>query len=173
MLFIAGIKHSGKTTFAKLLAEKYNLPHIDNDQLILEFLKIDNIRQFYKAEGKAMFMQAEALALASFLDRREDAVISLGGGAADNEQLITLLKITAPIIYLYRKEEDLLECILKDGIPPFLDKEDVENSFHRLFEQRDKRYREISDLTINLGPYADIDTTFKLILSQIGSFYAR
>ena len=112
MLFIAGIKHSGKTTFAKLLAEKYNLPHIDNDQLILEFLKIDNIRQFYKAEGKAMFMQAEALALASFLDRREDAVISLGGGAADNEQLITLLN-TAQLFTLPKRTT----TELKDGIP--------------------------------------------------------
>lgn len=173
MLFITGIKHSGKTTFASLLAKYYHVPHIDSDVLVKEYLSIDDIRNYYIKNGKGAFMKAESASLSEYLDKNISSVISLGGGACDNDDLIDIIKEKGRIVYLYRKEKDLLSCILKDGIPPFLDKNNINDSFHDLFDKRDEKYRKIADLVIDLGPYSEIDSTFDLILENIRSLYVR
>lgn len=173
MLFILGIKHSGKTTFASMFAKYYHIPHIDNDNLIKEYLSIDNIRDYYTKKGKEAFMEAEAASMSEYLEKNISSVISLGGGACDNDNLIDIIKDKGSIVYLYREEKDLLSCILKDGIPPFLDRNNIDASFHDLFVKRDKKYRNIADLVINLGPYSEIDSTFDLILKNMRSLYVR
>ncbi len=165
MLFISGIKHSGKTTAAKLISAKLNYPHVDNDTLILEELQIDNIRAFFKAEGKARFMEVEHQALKNYLDKGIDSVISLGGGACDNLPLLTLCKERGKLLYISRPESVLLPCILKHGVPPFLDPQDIESSFHKIYTERDRRYREAADYIIELGEFKAKEETAKEILT--------
>ncbi len=165
MLFISGIKHAGKTTAAKHIAKHYNLPHLDTDDLILSYLNIDNVRQFYISEGKERFMEVEKEALKSYLDKNIDSVISLGGGACDNDELISLCKENGVLIYISRPEKVLLQCILKHGVPPFLDENDVEGSFHSLFIKRDSKYRTVADYIIELGQFKSKEETASEIIS--------
>jgi Shikimate kinase len=173
MLFFAGIKHSGKTTFARMTAAHYGLPHIDNDDLILSLIEEESVREFYKKHGKEAFMETEVKALSDYLDKHIDSVISLGGGASDNQALLSLVKAHGPLIYLRRAEKDMLPVILRDGIPAFLDKDDPEGSFHELYERRDRIYRENAALTVELGPYGDKGEVLARILDAIRSYYGR
>ena len=56
-LFFVGIKHSGKTTFAKRISSRLSLPSFDTDDLILLSLNGESVRDFYKREGKEAFMK--------------------------------------------------------------------------------------------------------------------
>ena len=166
-LFFTGIKHSGKTTFASRTAAYFGLPFKDADDLVKECCRIVNIREYYKTYGKAEFMRIEYRAVSSYIESSEDFVLSLGGGASDNEKLLSLIKENGSIVYLRREEKDMLPIILKHGVPAFLDSTDISGSFHRIYEKRDSIYNSVSDLTINLGPYKDKDETEKYIISKL------
>lgn len=167
-LYFVGIKHSGKTTFARRVADRLTLAFSDADDLILSSISPLSVREYYRDKGKQEFMKAEYEAVSAFIDHtKERVVLSLGGGASDNLPLMEKLKESGEIIYLKRKEEDILPVILRNGIPPFLDKDDVEGSFHALYERRSAIYESYSSLSIDLGEYGDKDKTEEMILSTL------
>lgn len=167
-LFFVGIKHSGKTTFARRLGEKLSVLFKDSDDLILSSLNGESIRNYYKKEGKESFMEKEYEGVRTFITTTPSPfILSLGGGASDNLHLMNLLKNSGKVIYLSRDEDDMLPVILKDGIPPFLDSNNPVSSFHQLYTRRHKIYKEFSDLQINLGPYGDKDKTLALIYNTL------
>ena len=143
-LFFTGIKHSGKTTFAKMISRKWNWSFFDSDDLIEENLKGQTIRDFYKENGKEAFMSLEAENVKKLLlTPPESFILSFGGGASDNTLLMNIM----------------LSVILQHGVPPFLDEKNIEQSFHEIYTKRDEIYRRYADLTINLGPYRDKNST--------------
>ena len=108
-LFILGIKHSGKTTFARLLAEKLNLPFVDSDDLILKSIAPVSVREFYKQNGEKAFKKVEAESVKNYVSSiTRTFVMSLGGGASDNDELIEIVKGNGRLIYLVRPEEEML-----------------------------------------------------------------
>lgn len=159
-LFFVGIKHSGKTTYARELSSLIGYEFQDSDDLIMAKLGNTTIREFYKTQGKTAFMEKEIEAVEAFLkEEKVPFILSLGGGASDNAPLMGLLDDNGYIIYLKREEKDILPIILKHGVPAFLDENDLEGSFHALFKRRDAIYSEYADLIIELGPYGDIAET--------------
>ena len=82
--------------------------------------------------------------------------------------LLERIREEGKLIYLHRSEKDMLPVILRDGIPPFLDENDPEKSFHELYVRRDRIYRENADLLIELGPYGDMDETYRMISRRLG-----
>ena len=168
-IFFAGIKHSGKTTFARLLAEKLNLPFVDSDDLILKSIASVSVREFYKQNGEKAFKKVEAESVKNYVSSiTRTFVMSLGGGASDNDELIEIVKGNGRLIYLVRPEEEMLAVILKHGVPAFLDEKDLKGSFHALYSRRDKIYREKADLIIDLGSYRDKGETFLFLLEKMG-----
>ena len=166
-LFFVGIKHSGKTTFASRIASRINVESSDSDDLILETLGGESVREYYRREGKEAFMKKEVEAVSSYISshKKSPFILSLGGGASDNFPLLSLLHENGKIIYLKRNEKDMLEVILKHGIPAFLDKESPEYSFSLLYERRNAIYEKEADLVIDLGPYRDKKETEDFIFS--------
>ena len=133
-IFLCGIKHSGKTTLGRLLAQRLHIAWVDLDEYIEEAIE-ENIRSFYQREGHTAFQALEVRYLQQILaEQSDECIISLGGGAADNEALMTLLKDSGTLIYLWVEESELLKRIIATGIPPFLDPANVEASFHELFQ---------------------------------------
>lgn len=167
-IFFTGLKHSGKTTFARMYAERHSLLWADSDDLILERISPLTVREYFRSEGKDAFMALEKETSCAFIESKDDFSLSFGGGAADNLPLMQLAKENGFIVYLTRAEDILLErIILKNGIPPFLDKDDPKGSFHVIYERRDAVYRKYASLVIDLGPYGDKEETYQLIESRI------
>ena len=158
-LFFVGIKHSGKTTQARLVSKLTGLAFKDADDLVLETLSGESIRDVYRREGKEAFMERELSSVATFIDANSSFILSLGGGAADNTRLMDLMKSSGKIIYLRRREDEMLPVILRHGIPAFLDENDIEGSFHAIYERRDRIYSAYADLAIDLGSYGDKEET--------------
>lgn len=166
-LFLLGIKHSGKTTQARLASEMLSMESVDSDDLVLSYLSIPSIRDYYKEKGKSAFMKAEKEAVEKYISSHDDFMMSLGGGASDNDELIKLIRENGVLVYLWRDEAAMLPVILKHGIPPFLDPERLEESFHELYQRRDRIYRDIADITIDLGPYRDKKETAHDLVSAL------
>ncbi len=164
LIYLTGIKHSGKSNVGSYCAEhlKVDIPvfFVDLDELILERISYESIRELYIAEGKDAFMKAERDALDAFLASHDTTGLTLtimatGGGVCDNHHLIQRMKETGTILYLSLKEKTLLERIKRKGLPPFIDRDDPEDSFHALFLQRDTLYRKFCD---NVVPLADFES---------------
>lgn len=213
ILFFAGIKHSGKTTMARLCARRLGIPYFDSDDILLDWLihhqdprelpidsKSISIRSFYRLVGVDRFMEAEAKALEDFIaqenfskespldtgdsptDQGSDKtvslpytpklIISLGGGACDNEALMDIVSTQGICCYLANQPQVLLKRILKHGVPPFLDPEDVEGSFERLYERRDGIYRSTADFVIQLPDCEDPEDTCAFLLEALGTAMA-
>ncbi len=166
-LYFTGIKHSGKTTQARLVAQLLQMPHADSDDLVLSMIDSPSVRDFYREHGKDAFMEKEKEAVMAFASANESFILSLGGGAADNAHLMRFMAQTGRIVYLARAEKDMLPVILKHGIPAFLDPDDLEGSFSRVFAKRDSIYRDMADLTIDLGPYGDREETARMVMMKL------
>ncbi len=164
--FFSGIKHSGKSTHAKLFANYKSLPFYDLDDEIINNISYSSIREFYKKEGKEAFMNMEYTCLKSLIQREKgDKVIALGGGICDNKKAFDLC---TNLIYLSVDENVLYNRILKSGIPPFL-KENPEQQFHLLYKNRDSLYKEKASLIIKIKD-GDVESVFKTILTSINNW---
>ncbi len=170
-LFFCGIKHSGKSTLGRLYAKANNLAWADLDDLILRAIApCPGIRAYYKQEGQAAFQNQEVISLKTFLSlQTQRTVISLGGGASDNNELLSLAKNHGKLIYLMVDEEVLLGRILHDGVPPFLDEKDPKGSFHALYARRHAIYGNICDVLVQLPNYPDIRDTANFLVQTLKS----
>ncbi len=169
IIFFCGIKHSGKTSLAKLVAKIMHYACIDNDDLILaDRPEFSTIRELYKAEGKEAFMAQETSSLKAFLDQKPSkTIISLGGGACDNDRLWPHIGSSGRVVYLKVAQDVLLKRILSGGVPPFLDPLNVERSFAELYAHRDELYGKLSHIVVELPPYADINDTAEFLFSRL------
>jgi shikimate kinase len=161
--FFSGIKHSGKSTHARLFAEFKDLPFFDLDSLIVDNIKYDNVRELYENEGKEAFMEMEYICLKKLLDTTpESKVIALGGGICDNERAFELC---TNLIYLDLDEKVLLNRIKYNGLPPFL-RDQPAKQFHILYEKREKLYKEKASLVIEIKD-ASVYRVFEKIRNTI------
>jgi shikimate kinase len=168
-LYFCGIKHSGKSTLGKLAAQALGYSWVDLDDLVLQGIApYHSIRDFYQEAGKEAFMEEEVRALKAFLKTRETPyIISLGGGASDNQALIDVIKQSGKLVYLEVKEPVLLQRILEGGVPPFLDPSHIEASFASLYERRHARYSNICDIMVRLPNYPDVRDTAHFLVETL------
>jgi shikimate kinase len=168
-LFFCGIKHCGKTTLGKIVAQMKGCKCIDNDDLAFSLMKgYPSIRTFFQEQGKQAFMEKEVEALRHFLlENKEPCIVSLGGGACDNESLMELIANYGKSIYLKVSEPVLLKRILQDGIPPFLDAADPKGSFSNLYAIRNECYGKRCDIVVNLPDYPDVRDTAKYLFARL------
>ena len=95
------------------------MEYMDADDLVLQGLSGETIREAYRREGKEAFARRELEAVSRFIEDHDSFILSLGGGASDNKALMDTLKESGKIIYLTRCEKEMLPVILRHGIPPF------------------------------------------------------
>jgi shikimate kinase len=79
LIFLIGARGSGKTTIARLLAERLGWSWVDADE-VLEREAGCSIQSIFAREGEARFREREARHLAEFSDLRRH-VVATGGGA--------------------------------------------------------------------------------------------
>ncbi len=196
VLFFAGIKHSGKTTMARLCAQRWGIPYHDSDDILTESIRPDypDVRTFYRQAGAERFKVQEAKALEDFLDGMATdgtlasapvstramhdegnrtattvprMIIALGGGACDNKELMDIVRRNGTSCYLANDPKVLLRRILLHGVPPFLDADDIEGSFAKLYARRDGLYRSICDFVIQLPDCEYPEDTCSFLLESL------
>jgi shikimate kinase len=155
-----GMKHCGKTTLGRMLAEREGRVFIDLDGYAEALVSRQRgcpltLREIYRDEGREAFQALEAESLACLMaDYPEDgrrAVLALGGGTIENPEALAAFTGSCLFIYLEEDEDVLFRRIQASGIPPFLAGDDPRGAFHLLYEKRTALYRGKADLTIHTG----------------------
>lgn len=97
-IVIVGMMGAGKSTVGRMLAKALKYKFIDTDKVI-EKSQNKTISNIFNEYGEAYFRKIEHDTVLQFLDET-DAVLSLGGGAFENEDTRKALKNKATVIYL-------------------------------------------------------------------------
>lgn len=169
-IFLIGMKHVGKSTVGRLLAQRRGLRFLDLDDRILEAASaytprpLGSPRDVYQLLGAEKFREIEAGELRSLCRDREtaDAVIALGGGAAEHESAHATLSGAGTIVYLREDLARVWQRVLRRGIPAYLSDPEPEREFMELARRREKRFLELADLVVELGGTSSEDATARV-----------
>jgi shikimate kinase len=108
-IFLIGFMGSGKSTIGSRLARRIDYQHVDMDHLIEETAGM-TIPGIFKEHGELVFRKWEKDILIE-LCRRENIVISTGGGAPCHDDLIAVMNEHGITIYI-----DLPGQVLKERL---------------------------------------------------------
>ena len=124
--FIIGYKNCGKTTIGKKLAARLNMEFIDLDEVI-EGKEGKSVPEIYLSIGDEGFRIKEWEALKKIV-KKDDIVVSLGGGAPCHCDNMNLIEKYGEVIYI-QLDSDTLVSRLKHATkdrPIVLNKTDEE-----------------------------------------------
>lgn len=145
-LALIGFMGTGKTSVARLLAEKLQFDFLDTDDAI-EARAGKSIPRIFAEEGEAAFRQLEAELVRS-LESRRHTVIATGGGLAANPGCLDSLKTHALVVCLWASPETIWQRVRHQTHRPLLQTADPEERIRQLLAQRDQFYRQ-ADLLLN------------------------
>ena len=188
-IILIGIKHSGKSTQGRLLSDRLGLPFFDTDDVILEVTG-KSPRQIYTQQGQEGFVKAEERAcqylaqklVDSTTGERQSAVIATGGGICANERAIAVLKQIGVFVLLNVDEATSWERICREvrfeggkivNAPAYIAQEhpttigEAKAVFHGFFCKREKLYRALADITVDISPSSTKEETSRKIISSL------
>jgi len=172
-IILIGMKHSGKTTLGRRLAEHCEAPFFDSDDTIESLYartrEKRSCRDIFTALGHEGFalLESEAVTeLSAGCRNHPFSVIALGGGTAENSEAMKSLSGVGKFVHITEAPEILYARIIRNGIPPFLDPDDPERSFRMLWERRTRRYEKIAHITIPLTG-AGQDEAFAIVTDRL------
>lgn len=137
-IVLTGMSGSGKSTVGKVLAKKCNLKFIDIDeQIVLNEKK--SINEIFSENGEHYFREFEVQTIKDVFEP-ENLVISLGGGAFENNRTRNFLLNNSTVIYLQTSPEIILDRIKNAADRPLLNNNMNLSAIEKLFNLRKNNY---------------------------------
>ena len=146
-IFIVGPMASGKSTLGKELAQTLNIDFVDTDKEIEKKAGAE-ISWIFEVEGERDFRERETKVLKKSINK-DDVVISTGGGIVTVKENRVLMTAKGKVIYLKTPLELQLKRTEKDKKRPLLAKGNKKKILEALKKEREPRYEEIADITID------------------------
>lgn len=138
---------SGKTTVARIAAERLGRRVIDSDAVI-EAATGRTVREIFATDGEDAFREFESAALHDALANPEPAVIAAAGGVVLRAENRAALKQTnAKVVWLCASPALLVERVTSGVHRPLLD-DDPAGTLQRMHAGREKLYREVADAIV-------------------------
>lgn len=173
-VILIGFMGTGKTSIGKMLATKLGCAFIDMDVLIEEQAGM-SIPAMFEQYGEAHFRSKEA-ELAVTLSKRQNAVISTGGGIVKNPANIATLRKSGPIVCLTADVDTILARTSRRGERPVLDNADNGNrrqAIENLLNERSAMYQQcdFSIDTSELSPLQVVEAIIRYLRTR-GALHA-
>lgn len=160
-IVLIGMMGSGKTTIGKLLGEKLTLRSIDID-VIIEQNEKRTVPEIFQNEGEKYFRNIERETIKKNFTNK-DLIISLGGGAFEDQLTQELLLKNSTVIYLKTSPNVILERIKNNTNRPLLKNQMTVEKIQSIILQRQKNY-ELANITI----LTDNKNTDKIVEEILG-----
>lgn len=152
-IYLVGFSGTGKSTVARILADKLGWRAYDLDDLIVERRGL-SIPEIFRQEGEAGFRSCEADTL-RFLSEKPPFVVATGGGTVVREENRSVMSRTGWVILLEAQPEVIcariqghLDTSDPKAIRPLLDAADPLEKIRALKEGRQPAY-DLADWTIH------------------------
>ena len=139
---IIGMMGAGKSKLGYIVSKSLNVNFYDIDDLIEKDLNT-SIKELFKSHGEAYFRRVEEakikIVINNAISRNEKAIISIGGGAFDNQHSRELLLKNTKVIWLNVPTDILIKRIGDASKRPMI-KGNVEKSITEILSKRVKYY---------------------------------
>lgn len=149
---LCGMMGCGKTTVAKIIAQQFNVPLIDTDEIIVR--RFGSISDIFAEKGEEYFRRLECAVIAETCLDDAQKVIALGGGAVLKAENVRNLKRYAKIVFLRTKEENLVKRLANSNERPLL-QGTMRDRISQILQERKPIYENSADEIIdtdNLKP---------------------
>ncbi len=139
-LVLTGMMGVGKSTIGKNLATRLSYSFVDIDKII-ENREGSSINNIFKNKSEAYFRKLENdISLQEI--KKQNSVISLGGGAFQNKSIRRAIKSTAISFWLDVNTEELTKRLKKAKKRPLLFKKNINEVVNKIYLERKKTYNE-------------------------------
>ena len=146
-IVLIGMRGSGKTTVGSILARKLGRELVEMDELIAQMAGM-SIPEIVAKHSWAKFRDIEA-ELTPAISRRNNAIISAGGGVVTRENNIKELKKSGVLVWLNASVNSLLERIGQDpGRPPFVNGRSQRDDMALTLAEREPLYQQAADFIV-------------------------
>ena len=139
---IIGMMGAGKSKLGYIVSKSLNLNFYDIDDLIEKDLNT-SIKELFKSHGEAYFRRVEEakikIVINNAISKNEKAIVSIGGGAFDNQHSRELLLKNTKVIWL-NVPIDILIKRIGDGSKRPMIKGNIEKSITEILSKRIKYY---------------------------------
>ena len=155
----------GKSTIGKIIAKKLNYNFIDVDKLI-EAKEGASINLIFKNKSESYFRKIENELTLSEL-KKNNSVISLGGGAFLNNTIRKNVKKSSISFWLDISIEELIKRLKKSKQRPLLFNKNISETVKKIYFERKKIYNE-ADFRIKCSSLKSEE-----IVNKIINFYEK
>ena len=146
-LVFVGLMGVGKTTVARVVADRLGRRVFDSDAII-ESRQGRTVREIFASEGEEAFRALEAEALTEALASPEPLVIAAAGGVVLSKANRDALKASgAKVVRLCADPVALVDRVKGGAHRPLLDG-DPAGTLQRMFRERESLYREVADAIV-------------------------
>jgi shikimate kinase len=173
-VILTGLRGTGKTSIGRHLALALRRPFFDTDLLIEQQIG-ESIPQYVARLGWDAFRDIEHQVICQVV-RRQDAVLSPGGGALTYARNVEVLKPSGIVILLAADPVTLATRLERSYVrPPLTDQPNLEAEMSALWTQREPLYRKICDLVFwvdaeTADQEADIRAKVSALLTMLRPF---
>ena len=147
-IFLIGFMGCGKSTMARLFAEKTGAELMEMDETI-ELEAGISINEIFEKYGETHFRDLESQ-LISRITKKGGMVVSCGGGAILRPENVACMRENGTIIYLSATPETIYERVRYSTNRPLLNGNMNVEYIASLMEKRLPRYKEAADITISV-----------------------
>jgi shikimate kinase len=153
---------SGKSTIGMRVAAARHRPFLDSDQMI-EAREGRTVREIWLAEGEPAYRVMESEVLREALAAPEPVVVAAAGGVVLREENRRLLERSDVLtVRLHADPELLVTRVRSQDHRPLID-DDPLATLRRLSAEREPLYREVADVSVDVGGVSVEDLTDQVL----------
>ena len=145
-IFLIGFMGCGKSTMAKLLAEKMGMTLVEMDETI-EKEEGRTINEIFATDGENYFRDVESQLIVRIADEG-GMVVSCGGGAILREENVENMKKNGMVIYFSATPETIYQRVKNSTNRPLLNGNMNVEYITQLMEKRISKYENAADKII-------------------------